>query len=333
MTMAQPAPQTERARKALEKAKAVRESGRFGPQEIGVPFQIGPGVYAMRGSRGANVGAVVTDEGIVLIDTPLVPQQAWTWRDFLRDVSGGKPFLYIINTDHHRGHIVGNQWFDCPVIAHHVAWRYMRGYRENFTHRVRQLFKRQPEIVRHLQDIRIILPEITFGDRFTVFKGGREVRIIHIGGHTPATSIVYVPDAKVVFTGDLVTCGEHPFMTQAKSKEWLDGLTLVRRLHPEVVVPGHGEVGGTEITEYISEYLRYIRYRVRYYLQAGHTKEETANAIAPDLIPWFPIPKYRRPKITQQIKQGIAKVYQELQKEMGKGDGRKASATTVKQDA
>ncbi len=286
-------------------------------QEIAHPFEIGPGIYAMRGTRGANVGAVITDEGIILVDTPLVPQEAWIWRDFLKDVSGGKPFLYIINTDHHRGHIVGNQWFDCPVIAHHVAWRYMRGYRDNFKHRVRQLFKRRPEVMAQLHDIRIILPEITFLDRFTIFKGGRQVRIIHIGGHTPATSIVHVPDADVVFAGDLVTRGEHPFMTQANSKEWLDGLTLIRRLHPKVVVPGHGEVGGPEITEPISKYLRYIRSQVRSHLRAGHSKVDTANEIAPELLPWFPIPKYRRPKITQQIKQGIGKVYNELQKEMG----------------
>ncbi len=311
------------AKQQTKTAEVVRpqqppvDKERFGEQEIGVPFQVAPGVYAMRGTRGANVGAVVTDEGIIVVDTPLVPQQAWTFRDFLRDVSGGKPFLYVINTDHHRGHVVGNQWFDCPVIAHHVAWRYMRGYRDNFKHRVRQLFKRQPEILQHLQDIRIVLPEITFGDRLVIYKGGREVRIIHIGGHTQATSIVYVPDAKVVFTGDLVTRGEHPFMTQAKSKEWLDGLTMIRRFHPDVVVPGHGEVGGLELTEYVSEYLRYIRSRVRSHLLAGDSKEETANAIAPELIPWFPIPKYRRPKITQQIKQGIGKVYVELQKDMG----------------
>ncbi len=297
--------------------KTTEEKATF-PDEIGVPFEVGPNVYAMRGSRGANVGAVITDEGIVLIDTPLVPQQAWLWRDFLLEKSGGKPFLYIINTDHHRGHIVGNQWFDCTVIAHHVAWRYMRGYRDNFKHRVRQLFKRQPEIQAQLQDIRIILPEITFGDRFTVFKGGREVRVIHVGGHTPATSFVWVPDAKVVFTGDLVMLGEHPFMTQAKSKEWMDGLRMIRRLHPKVVVPGHGPVGGPEITEEVSEYLRYIRSRVRSHLRAGASKVDTANAIAPELIDWFPIPKYRRPKITQQIKQGIGKVYVELQREMKK---------------
>ncbi len=285
---------------------------------IAEPFPIAPGVYAMRGTRGANVGAVVTDEGIILIDTPLIPQEAWKWRDFLVKVSDGKPFLYIINTDHHRGHIVGNMWFDCPVIAHHIAWRYMRGYRDNFKQRVRQLFKRQPEIQMHLQNIRIILPEITFKDKFTVFKGGRQVRIIHVGGHTPATSIVYVPDAKVVFAGDLISLGEHPFMTQATSKAWLDGLTLIRRLHPEVVVPGHGDVGGPEITEPISKYLRYIRSHVRSHLRAGHSKVETANALAPELLPWFGIPKYRRPKITQQIKQGIGKVFVELEQEMGR---------------
>lgn len=303
------------AEKAREKVAQQPDQGEE-VHGIGEPFAIGPDVYAMRGTRGANVGAVITSEGIVLIDTPLVPQEAWTWRDFLQEVSGGKPFLYIINTDHHRGHIVGNMWFNCPVIAHHIAWRYMGGYKDNFKQRVRQLFKKQPEIQRHLQDIRIILPEITFGDKFTLFKGRREVRVIHVGGHTPATSIVHVPDAAVVFSGDLISRGEHPFMTQATSKAWLDGLALIKSLNPKVVVPGHGDVGGPEIADPMIEYLTFIRTHVREHLLAGDSKVDTANDLAPQLLPWFGIPKYRRPKITQQIKQGIGKVYVELQQEM-----------------
>jgi len=279
-----------------------------------MPEQIAPGVWVERGFRGANVGAVITSEGTVLIDTPMIPEQALAWKSFLEEASGGKPFLFIINTDHHRGHVLGNQRFDCPVIAHHQAWKTMRGYRENFKQRVLQMFKRQPAIQAQLQDLRIILPEITFDDRFTVAKGGRQVRAIHVGGHTPATSIVHLPQDRVVFTGDIVTEGEHPFMSQANSTEWLAALDLIRGLQPEIVVPGHGQAGDLELLDPIEEYLRLLRALVEEQLHQGKSKTETANALAPQLLPKFPIPQHRRPKITQQIKQGIGKVYLELQR-------------------
>lgn len=279
-----------------------------------MPEEVAPGVWVERGFRGANVGAIITAEGIILIDTPMIPEQALSWKDFLTEVSGGKPFLYVINTDHHRGHVLGNQRFGCPVIAHYLAWKTMRGYRDNFKQRVLQMFKRQPAVQAQLQDLRIILPEITFEDRLAVVKGGRQVEVIWVGGHTPATSIVHLPQERVVFAGDIITEGEHPFMSQANSTEWLKALDLIRSLQPEKVVPGHGQVSGPEVIEPLERYLHHMRALVEEQLDAGKTKTETANALAPELLTWFPIPSHRRPKITQQIKQGVGKVYLEMQR-------------------
>ena len=89
-----------------------------------------------------------------MIDAPLIPKQAMDWRDQIEDEYPGEPLLFMINTDHHRGHALGNQYFmPCQVIAHERAHKEMSGYTENFKERVRNSFKREPEIQAQLNNI------------------------------------------------------------------------------------------------------------------------------------------------------------------------------------
>ncbi|HEY64538.1 MAG TPA: MBL fold metallo-hydrolase [Caldilineae bacterium] len=283
--------------------------------------ELAPGVFAVTECRGANPGFVLTDEGAIVIDTPQIPAEARELRKTIERLNGGKPILYVINTDHHRGHILGNQWFQpAPVIAHDVAWKHMNGYTENFKQRVYDSFRREPEIQAQFTDLEIIKPTLTFSRRLYLFLGGREIRIIWVGGHTPATSIVWLPAERVVFVGDAVWVDQHPYMGQANSKEWLEGLTYIRRLDAEYIVPGHGPVCGREATERMSEYIRHMRSRVRSLYRAGKSKQETANLLVGELLTWFPIPRERRSRIESQIKSGIGRVWAEIHRDGASGD-------------
>ncbi|MCS7220265.1 MAG: MBL fold metallo-hydrolase, partial [Anaerolineae bacterium] len=175
--------------------------------------ELAPGVFVETTTRGSNPGVIVTDAGVIVVDTPQVPAEAKALRAEIARLTGGKPILYVINTDHHRGHILGNQWFKpAPVIAHDVAWTHMKGYSENFKQRVIDSFKKEPHIQAQFADLEIVPPTLTFSKRMFLFHGGREVRIIWIGGHTPATSVVWLPAERVLFTGDAVWVDQHPYM-------------------------------------------------------------------------------------------------------------------------
>jgi cyclase len=104
-------------------------------------------------------------------------------------------------------------------------------------------------------------------------------------------------------------------MAQANSKEWLDGLTYIRKLDAQYIVPGHGPVCGREATERMSEYIRHMRSRVRSLYRAGKSKQETANTLVGELLEWFPIPSDRKSKIESQIKSGISRMWIEMQHE------------------
>jgi len=277
--------------------------------------EISPGVYVETDQRGANYGGILTDDGIIVIDTPIVPNQARAFRDKLRQVTGGKPFLYVINTDHHRGHIMGNQFFQpTPVIAHDQAWKHMKGYSANFKQRVIDSFKKEPEIQAQFTDIQIIIPTITFSHRLDIVDGGRDIRIIKVGGHTAATSVIWLPREKILFVGDAVWVDRHPYMAQANSKEWLDGLTFIRKLKADLIVPGRGPVCGREATERMSEYIRFMRARVRVNYRQGKTKQETIAAVVGQMRGWFPVAPAVKSKTEARIKQGIGRVWNELDK-------------------
>lgn len=280
--------------------------------------EISPGIFVETDQRGANYSAILTDDGFIVIDTPIVPKQAIAFRDGLKRIAGGKPFLYIINTDHHRGHIVGNQYFaPTPVIAHDIAWKHMKGYGENFKQRVIDSFKKEPEIQAQFggpNDIQIIVPKITFSHRLDIVRAGRDLRVIRIGGHTAATSVIWTPNEKILFVGDAVWVGQHPYMAQGNSKEWLDGLTFIRKLRADQIVPGRGPVTGREGTERMSEYIRYMRARIRTCHRQGRSKQETVQTVLREVAGWFPMVPALKSKTESQIKQGIGRIWNEMEK-------------------
>jgi len=278
--------------------------------------EIAPGVYVELEYRGANVGFVATNEGAIAVDTPILPEQAKHWRRQIERLTG-KPLLYMINTDHHRGHIMGNQYFlPAPIVAHERAWRDMRGYGDNFKQRVIDSFKREPELQSQfsLAAMRIIRPQITFSKQLTLRKGGREIRLIHIGGHTMATSIVWLPLERVLFVGDTIWVEEHPYMAQSSATAWMAGLELVRKLDPKVIIAGHGPLCGLTEVEYMMSFLSHMQDRVWEFYQRGVDKHETGASLVEDLRTWFHVPQNRRSKIHSQIKSGVGRTYEEFKK-------------------
>lgn len=266
--------------------------------------------------HGANVGFVITGAGVILIDTPMLPSDARLWLEEIRRHTE-QPILYIINTDHHRGHIIGNQYFPmATVIAHEFAWKNMKSYGDSFRTRLLNLYRnRMPEAAeewkRHLK---IVEPEITFSGRTFLYKGQKEIHLIPLGGHTPATTVVYLPDDRLLFAGDLVVTDRPPFLSQGDTKEWLQALTYLRKIRYDVLIPGHGELSGKEATERMSEFLRTVRRQVRTSYRMGLSKADTARSLK-HLIHHWPIPPFEKPKADRRFKSSLSRVWNEMRDE------------------
>ena len=293
-----------------------RSAVRIGITGLGEREELAPGLFINTHYRGCTPGFLHTDEGIILVDAPLIPKQAIDWREQIEAEYPGQPFLYMINTDHHRGHALGNQYFmPIKVIAHERAHKEMSGYTENFKERVRNSFKREPEIQAQLNNIIIIPPHITFTNRTTLLYGDRHVDLIYVGGHTPATSIVWLPDEQICFVGDIVWVDQHPYMAQGNTLEWLRALELIRQLGAKALIPGHGPICTAEATYRVGEYIEFMRGRVRDYYLEGKNKNETKSGLVGEMLDWFPVPPERKAKIESQIKSGLNRVFREIQRE------------------
>lgn len=293
-----------------------RSAVRIGVTGLGEREELAEGVFINTHYRGCTPGFIHTDEGMVLVDAPLIPAQAMDWRAQIEDQYPNEPFLYMINTDHHRGHALGNQFFmPIRVMAHERAYKEMSGYTENFKERVRNSYKREPEIQAQLNNIIIVPPHVTFTNRANLLFGNRTIELIYVGGHTPATSIVWLPNEKICFVGDILWVDQHPYMAQGNTLEWLRALELIRELGAEQLVPGHGPICGPEATWRVGEYIEFMRNRVREYYREGKNKNETKSGLVTEMLEWFPVPPERKAKIESQIKSGLNRVYREIQRE------------------
>ena len=273
-----------------------------------------PGIYAHSGYEGANVGCILTDAGAIVVDTPLIPAEGKAWAAEVAKVS--ERVLFVFNTDHHRAHVIGNQYFDAPVVAHELAWKEMLNYKDAFIDRTKSIFKRQPEIAAQFDDVVIKKPEITFTGQLIVKKGGREVHFIRLGGHTPATSGVWLPRERILFAGDVVVVGEHPSLGQSNSKEWLEVLTRLRKMSLAAMVPGHGPLCNVEATQPISDYIRLLRSKVRNQFKAGRSKSEAAVVIS-QMIDSFPHRPGDKSFVEKRIRAGVSRVYDDMKASYG----------------
>jgi cyclase len=205
------------------------------------------------GLRGCNPSYVITSDGVVIIDTPQLPTMAVAMR---REAESHGPVRYVINTEHHVDHIFGNYYFKGAgtVINHQGVYdRFMVVYPEldPFAYAAEAIPTDDP-------DGAALFPErdeyyadpnsgtLIFTGDLTVRVGEHTFQLLHTPGHTPGQTAVYVPEERVVFTGDTVFSGCQTWLMTSDVEQWLASLDRIRALDFDWLVPGHGPVTGRE---------------------------------------------------------------------------------------
>ncbi|MBI2850328.1 MAG: MBL fold metallo-hydrolase [Chloroflexi bacterium] len=198
--------------------------------------QITDNVYVETGFRGANCSFVTTAEGIVMIESPQMPEEAVKWRD---EIAKHGIVKYLINTEPHGDHFSGNCFFDGTVVGHEgTRQAILASNAEQFKERMKQM---SPASLPFMDDFIFCAPTITLSERLTLCLGEHTFRLIHLPGHSPYQVAVYVPEEKVVFTSDNIVRAQ-PFLHQALPYEWLESLKKYQELDADFLVPGHGDV-------------------------------------------------------------------------------------------
>ena len=190
-----------------------------------------------------NIGVVLGDEAALLIDTRVSHRQAEEIRSDLRELTA-LPVGVVVNTHGHSDHAFGNHPFrPAPIWGHERCVTMI----ETTGERQRQgLIAAIPELASELYEVVLDPPDHVFSDTATVEidPGGRAVELRYLGrGHTDNDIVILVPDADVLFAGDLLEADATPFFGDGFPIDWPDTVERLLEHVTGAVVPGHGTVG------------------------------------------------------------------------------------------
>lgn len=246
--------------------------------------ELAPGVVAFTAEGDPNVGAVIGEDAVLVVDARATPTHAREWLGVLRGLTD-KPVRYLGLTHYHAVRVLGASAFEADwVIAHEGTRRWIHDRGEaDFESETRRF----PRLFEDVQSIPgLTYPNVSFADTLKFDLGGREVELLHLGrGHTQGDAAVWLPEDKILFAGDLVEARAAPYMGDAFVEEWsTTTLDRVEALGAKAIVPGRGPAAGPEAIWETRDYLRTLWEAVN----AGHeTLKEAFDAARAALEPRF----------------------------------------------
>ncbi|MBC6463732.1 MBL fold metallo-hydrolase [Actinomadura sp. HBU206391] len=237
--------------------------------------EVSDGVYGYLQPDGSwwinNTGFLVGRRGVTSIDSCSTERRT---RDYLTAIAGvsGLPIRTLINTHHHGDHTFGNYLFaSATVVGHERARQDALAFGLPFSAPIWEEVE--------WGDIELEPPFLTFTEAVTLHVDELRVDVRHVGGpaHTNNDCIVWIPERKVLFSGDLIFNGGTPFVLMGSVAGSLDVLENLRGLGAETIVPGHGEVTGPEVIDDVARYLTFVLRLAEEGRAAGLTPLELAR--------------------------------------------------------
>jgi cyclase len=261
---------------------AVRAQPGEGPFTL---RQLAPNVWAALNNStakmqgGANAGIVIGDDGVVVVDTFVSSEAAAQLVSEIRKLTK-LPIKFAVNTHFHADHVAGNRVFmdaGALVLAQHNVRSWIHD--ENL-----KLLPpgAKPELKTFVESI--AAPAIGYEQSMTLHLGSRAVHVLSFPGHTGGDSVVMVPDAKVVFAGDLFWRNFVPNMVNASTKPWIETLDAIARNGVGFTfVPGHGDIGSAQDVTAFRDYLASLYKLVAEARDQGKTGTALSDAVLPAL--------------------------------------------------
>lgn len=252
---------------------------------------IGPDLYAFTAEGDPNSGVIVGDDGVMVIDAQATPVMARQVIDRVAEITD-KPIKYVLLTHYHAVRVLGASAYAGAEILASEATRALiveRGKADMDSE-----IGRFPRLFRAVESIPgLTWPSVTFPDQMSVWLGRREVRIMHIGrGHTAGDVVAFVPDANVVFSGDLVEYHSACYCGDAHFTDWPTTLDRLAEFSAKALLPGRGAAlktpkqvaDGIALTE---DFLTTLYGTVTESVSKGRSLKETYDAARRVMDPKF----------------------------------------------
>ena len=251
-----------------------------------LPFvlkEVGPGVYAAIDGpdhkAGSNAGFVIGDDGVLVVDAFFNQDAARALVSEIRRLTP-KPIRYVVNTHYHADHTGGDQALrdaGAIIIAHRNVRGWLRVNNINlFGDRI------APELKARIEALP--LPDLVTDKDLTVWLGSRKVVVQTVLGHTGGDLTIFVPDAKVLFCGDMLWRKVPPNLIDGSVREWTESDSGFARMPGAATlhyIPGHGDVADVKDVEEFRGYLLDLRKLVG----EGRRAKLAGDALVQDVAP------------------------------------------------
>ena len=250
-----------------------------GAQDLGPQFQkVKEGIYVYVGKEfNSNCGVVLTQEGVVLIDSGHNPTDSRAILNAVKKLTS-MPVRFLIDTEPHPDHTTGHFVFSPPaiVIAHEGATESMKGRERESPDRIQKMMTVSPEMRAALEGYRFIPPHIEYRQKMTLNVGERTFELMYLKGvHSEADTAVWLPKERVLFSASAVVVNQYnilrPFVT---IPDILAAAKMMKGLNPEVVIPGHGIPGTVKIFEDSEQYYALLLDRVGKMVREGKSLDQ-----------------------------------------------------------
>src|SRR3954462_8421177 len=240
---------------------------------------------------GSNAGLIAAGGTSLLVDTLFDLELTRAMLDAMRPVTEKSPIDAAMNTHGNGDHCFGNELLPAgaeiyPTAAaaaemqaappHLVdALKHSDALGPDFDAYIRRIFGPF-----RFEDVALQPPTSTFEGRLELTIGDRAVHFLEVGpAHTDGDAIVHVPDAGVVFTGDILFVEGTPIVWAGPFSNWLDACDRVLELDAPTLVPGYGPVPDASGVRDVKRYLSYVRDEARARFEAGMDAEHAADDI------------------------------------------------------
>ncbi len=236
----------------------------------------------------SNAGLVVGDGASLLVDTLFDLHLTADMLGAMAPLTGGAPIGTVVNTHANGDHCYGNQLVTgAEIVASRATAEEMHEVPASMLLSLNNAPGEVGELFRSFfgafdfTGIETALPSRTFEGTLSLSVGGRRVDLYELGpAHTAGDTIVHVPDAGVVYTGDLLFSGGTPIVWAGPLANWIAACDRITALAPSVVVPGHGPVSSLAEVRDCREYLSMVEREATARQQAGMSAADAARDIA-----------------------------------------------------
>ena len=204
--------------------------------------QLSPNAYAYTAEGDPNSGVVIGDDSVLVVDTTATPVMARALIARIREVTD-KPIKHVVLSHYHAVRVLGASAYASEGCQHIIA---SRGTYEMILERgaqdMQSEIERFPRLFQAVESIPgLTWPTLVFERQITLYLGKLEVRILHVGpGHTRGDTIIWLPQQRILFSGDLVEYQAAAYTGDAQLEEWPHTLEILRDMQAEKLVPGRG---------------------------------------------------------------------------------------------